>query len=231
MGARRGSDWDKILNSLPLYNECPFGYLTLTEFSERASASRTSVIKAIRRGKIVKKNCLVMPGPKKTRKLIISWNAAGYDFIVTRGGIWKPDDFVPNDDRVYKPFENAAVIEGDLVNAPNQGDGDIGYQDVTDIASARYRVEQLKIAKMQAELKLANNEVVPMETVIAHEREIALEVKASIRKAENKMAPLLAQATTVLECRAILETYHREAFEALQPLGRSNGTTEKISSN
>ncbi len=104
---------------------------------------------------------------------------------------------------------------------------DLNYETVIDIASAKYRVEQLKIEKMQAELKLANNEVVLVEKVQAHERELALEIKASIRKAENKMAPLLAQANTVLECRAILEAYHREAFEALRPLESDNGTTKE----
>lgn len=232
MGTPRGSDWDKILKSLPLYNECPPGYLTITEFSKRAGASGPSILKAIRAGKIARHHCVALAGKKSTRKVIINWNAAGYSFIVNRSKAWWPKDFAINDNRAYKLFDMADVAEEDIVKAPNQGVGaDADYEAVTDIASAKYRVEQLKIAKMQAELKLANNEVVPIEKVMAHERELALEIKASIRKAENKMAPLLAQANTVLECRAILEAYHREAFEALQLLESSNGATEKISSN
>jgi len=220
LSAQRGSDWDRILKALSLYTSCPPGYLTIADFKKRAGASGPSIIKAVRTGKIARQHCAAL-ARNKTRKLIIDWNAAGYGFIIIRDKKWWPEDFIPNDERTYLPLDKTDPTADEIVDELN-GKGSVDYQAVTDIASAKYRVEQLKIAKMQAEIKLANNEVIPIEKVMAHERELALEIKASIRKAENKMAPLLAQANTVLECRAILESYHREAFEALKPLEHTN---------
>jgi len=229
LGAPRGSDWTKLLKSLPRRDEMPPGYLTIAEFSKRASISATSIFVSLRSGRISKRHCVALLNTKRLR-LAINWNTAGYDFVLSRRKHFWPDDFKPNDAKIYRPIGSVEVDEAirELPNGTNgTGETGVNYEAVIDIASAKYRVEQLKIAKMQAEIKLANNEVIPTEKVMAYERELALEIKASIRKAENKMAPLLAQANTVLECRAILEAYHREAFEALRPLETDSSNENK----
>ena len=217
MGGKRGSDWNKILKSLPLHDACPLGFLTMKDFAERAGASGPSILKAVRSGKIARQHCASLKR-KNSINLIIEWNAAGYNFIAVRKEQWWPKDFKLNDEHLYKPFDTGEEGEEEFDDALDVGTDKVVKRRVTDIASAKFRVEQLKIERLEAELKLANNEVIPIVEVIAHELELALEIKASIVKVENKMAPLLAQANTVLECRSILEKHHREAFEALKPL-------------
>jgi hypothetical protein len=218
-------NWTRFLESLPLYDEPPPGYLNVQEFAERANSTSAGVVKACKAGKIAPQHCLTFPDKKNKRRLAFNWNSSGYNFIMLRNAKYWPDDFEPNDEFSYRPLdvpdtESAAIPpSGGLTD----GDEKISFRKVTDIASAKYRVEQLKIAQMQTALKEENNQLVRIEDVAGHEREMALEIKAAVRKESNKMAPLLAKATTVLECRSILDAGHREALETLNPMLLENG--------
>jgi hypothetical protein len=146
-----------------------------------------------------------------------------------RNAKYWPDDFQPNDEFLYMPLEvekgERRIIAPSDTNAKGDGNG-LTFAGVTDIASAKYRVEQLKIAQMQQTFDENSNELIRLEDAAANDREMALEIKAAIRKASNKMAPLLAKAGTVLECRAILDAHHREAMETLNPMLLENGDGE-----
>lgn len=231
MGRTKGKvdkNWTRFLESLPLYDEPPPGYLNVQQFAERANSTPSGVVKACKAGKIAVQHCLTFPDKKNKRRLCFDWNSSGYNFIMLRNAKYWPEDFQPNDEFEYMPVELSESERRIVAPVDNTANGDekLKFNKVTDIASAKYRVEQLKIAQMQQALEEESNQLIRLDDVMNLNREMALEIKAGIRKAENKMAPLLAKANTVLDCRAILEAHHREAMETLNPMLLENGDGE-----
>ena len=215
-----GVEWKKLKKSLPVYKEAPSDYLSVGDFARRAEASPPAIKKAIVAGKIPKQHCMIVDLGPRQKTVFINWNRCGYNYLASKNPKWWPKDFEINDACEYKPIDTPDISDKGVMDAPSElfGEDEIQYQKVTDINSAKYRVEQLKIAKLQAEQKLANNELVLIKDVIALNREMGTELKAALKRSENKMAPELLHCKTVLEIRALLAAYHREVIEVLNPI-------------
>lgn len=167
---------------------------------------------AVRTGKIPVEYC-VRVGPRKL--LHIAWDATAYTFIVSKREQYWPKDFVVNKAEEYKPLAVKPVALRTKKEETKPAAG-LHLKKVTDINSAKYRTEQLKIMKMEAELTNAKNETVPMKEVVATLREIGLETKVALKRAITVMCPKLVTVKNVLACRAILEKHLYEALEHLK---------------
>jgi len=222
------SNKDNLLNKVPFYPVTPHGYVSTSELADRTGGYRTDVLNKIKNGTIPIEY-VISTQPKKAggkRQFALFWNKAAYAYIISRRPTSWPEDFQPNDDETYNPIE---MIDEQVLNDDDDDDDTddseqpapkIKYKSVKNIADAKLRVEQLKIAKMQAELRLANNEVIPMRDVINHDKELATKLKGVITRAINTAAPLVAATSSVNNCRSILEGQFREAIETINPLNR-----------
>lgn len=111
MGRITTSLWGKIPT---VGNPPPDGWLTISQFAERASMKTSSAVqqiyKAIESGKIDRKHLAMMLGGTQ-RTVVIDWDSAAYNFIAARRRGSRPDDFVENAAHEYKPFKRTAQQE------------------------------------------------------------------------------------------------------------------------
>jgi hypothetical protein len=84
------------------------------------------------------------------------------------------------------------------------------------LPDAKLRVEQLKIERLEAENMLARNQSMLIEDVIAINREVDMELVASLRSMVYRAAPRLAAESDILKCRVILEQELQESMSVLE---------------
>jgi len=230
------SDWQKFLESLPLYADAPDGFLDVVSYAERAGTTRPTILKAICTGKISKKFCVaVLFSTNQRRKVLIDWNATAYSYIVSRQEHTWPSDFERNDERVYRPIEVSAGAGAD----GNGEDGppvsgrlltdEMEYQPVTDLTSAKLRAEQLKILKTQTELRIANNELVHIDEAASIMGEIAMETKGLLLRFVNEVAPIVGpKILSVVDCRRVLREHFMSVLSALESMEGSIGKQKEL---
>lgn len=206
------TSWKAFLKTLPHYPVAPAGWLSLTEYTARSCSSVQGVKRSVENGQIPSEHCAKV-GPRNL--LHIAWDATAYAFILRKREQYWPADFTVNTSEEYKPLAVKPTALRTKKEEPKPAAG-LHLKKVTDINSAKYRTEQLKIMKMEGELSLAKNETVPLKEVVATLREIGLETKVALKRAITIMCPKMVTVKNVLACRAILETHLYDALEHLK---------------
>lgn len=201
----------------------PPGWLTMQEFAARCGLPVNNIRMSVRRGHFPSIHLAKAPHGKDGVRgpadvVIINYNEAVYDYLATRKSDCRPDDFVENEAREYKPIrlttETEApqtlpeIIKENVVN-PDEP------VPMVDLSSAKLRHEQLKVRKLEAELSQIANKTVKIEDVIATNTACAIEVRQALQGARRRMVPLLLGVKTSREIDAILEAEIHKALEAL----------------
>jgi AAA15 family ATPase/GTPase len=205
------SNLKELMASLSFFEDVPKGYVNLKDFSALTKATYTEIRREILNGNIDRKNLIVTKHPKQNIKQIaIFWNNAAYPFIVRRRKNLWPKDFKQNEEHEYNPIpldeKSKAISSGKKTSE----------REPIDLADAKLISEKLKIEKARHEIRLANNEVMNMKDVIAHNQEMAASLKGAVIRAITAAAPLVAASSDVRECNRILKNEFKIAFDALK---------------
>jgi hypothetical protein len=233
---KKKSKWALFRETLPVLESPPFGYIPATKYARQVEMNAGNLSRRILEGAIHKRHLCVIPRESGGKPILyIDWNSTAYSFIIARGEKKFPAGFKRNKHREYLPIraenekpvaeknnkkketpEAEEQLPPDEMTQQLMSEG-IMYEPVTDLASAKYRKEQLHIAKLQAELKQANNELIKIEDVKKHDTQTALLVKAALDKAINKLAPVVAQHNSVVKCKSLLKKEIANALKTLKP--------------
>lgn len=220
----------------------PAGWLSVKEYATRAGASYMAIYTAVRDGRLPRRSVAAFRcGANKARRIIIDWDATAYQFFYDMRSRYRPADFVPNENREYKPIRKKGSDPASQINEIKVREAVTGQdfssefdrvreavftpkdlltdqmhlERVTDLTTARYRSEQLKIEKQQIELRKARNEVIETAQVVALNHQIAMEVKAEWGKLIPRLAPVLAAENDPREVKKILTDAWAQAFSPL----------------
>lgn len=211
----------KVTDDVRVVDEVPEGYMTLLEFCEGVGSKVRSLQDSIGYGKIDKKHLVKIPfGQNGRYQVFINWDACAYNYIIGRREEFWPADFKPNDEKKYYP--EVLVFNGEKVVMKGEDSEhsevlakDLTYKKVTDISSAKFRMEQLKIAREQERLRREMNQSVDVKDVEAQQREIGLALKTKASTLFQDTANRLAVCSSPRECKFILEEVYREILGAL----------------
>lgn len=233
---RSGQEWKR---GLPVFDEIPIGWLTIADAAIRAGMRRDKLSTDVTAGRFPK-SAIGLWQTNGKRITLLHWDAAIYDYLLSRPATSRPADFVRNDLKSYKPIStidtpargSSPFPTADEVTdqSPTSAlDALLNNQDqytekVVDLTSARFRAEQLKILKLQYELRVARNELIAVAEVDSLLREIAVEIKSEFTRMESAIAPVFAACSDPREIRRVLRD---ELARALAPLERGrNGAAE-----
>ena len=209
--------WSAFVSSLYRVDKPPKGFLTLSEFKRRFGGRTQQLIKDdMISGKIPRRWCIREPwGQKGEFRVRIHWDSVVNQYAMALPAEHRPSGFDPSE--TFRPIngpewippmphelEEEEVREADeLANLPQ----------VNTLDEARLRVEQLKIMKMQAEIRLANNQTIWVEDMIAAGRQWGVELRAALLASKNRMKSQLAACGSVQGCDKILENGLRDALD------------------
>lgn len=198
---------------------CPEGYLNGKEYSERIGISLQTIMKACREGRIPEKWMLVVTPPDKLSKshLVINWNNTAYDYVLGQYPIRRHKDFKENPKKEFKPIKLTEPEQSaeDIPETELFARSGMAYEMVTDLSSAKYRNEQLKIERQELELRHANNELIEVSAVIQERAEQAVQVRVAIQSAVQRLTPLLAVESDIKEVKRILLEQLNKALKSL----------------
>jgi len=224
--------WDEFIEGVPLVETAPLGYFTIVQYAKRLETSDQRVRKGLDLGKIPLEACIktTYKNNKKRYKLYINWDTTVYGFIMTMAPEHRPSNFIENREQEYKPVQaptqplTLAVPYKDRyaqflatgITKPAEESNEtkgIRLPDIFDIGEANVHLKRLDIAKKEAELKLANNDLISMAAAQARFKEIGYLVKAALRQMEGSAAHELVGKTDVVEIKKILADYHELAIK------------------
>jgi hypothetical protein len=205
-----------MLEALECQDAWPKNYVTITEFCKLSQTNDRKIIReACETGRIPRKH-LVTKNSGKTKKLLIDWDATGYDYVKSKQ-TGPPPDFILNKEKLYNPI----LAKGNATPLSTPGldifdaSADVVYEPVTDIVSAKFRKEQLNIIKLQEELRLEANETIRISDVQDKDVQVAAELRAALKSMVYKVAPEIVGRSDVMAIRRILENRIGETIAEL----------------
>lgn len=202
-----------LLEKVTYFNKQPEGFLTINEYAKRSGIVRQVIRRAIVAGSIDRKFVASSRNQKNgNRTFIINWNMTINDFMRKRRPDTWPDDFNPESDEPYKKMDS--TNSEPIMNVPSDGQ----TSKVTTLADAKLRIEELKILKIEQELKIARNEVIKIDDVTSFHKDLASELRSVITRCINSAATRVATQTSINMCRKVIEESFQGAIEALNPL-------------
>lgn len=200
----------------------PPGYIRATDFAENVGISDQALGKIMRLGERIsyKHQIFIMqPNDPKRAFTAIDWNNAAYPFLMSMSKHRRPTDFVENKERIYKPIETTGedYDAGTVIDAPEKffGKSGMAFEEVIDLSSAKYRSEQLKIARQELELRASNNELVEVSAVVQAQAEQAVQVRVAVQAAIQRLTPLLAVESDIAEVKRLLLEELNKALASL----------------
>lgn len=216
------TEFDLLLEQLPLVDKPPNeSWLKYSVFAKRAGANAVLVKEAFKHDVIDHKHCVAIPSAKgAVLRLLIDWNAAGYDYILSRQKKYWPDDFKKNKKQQYKPIEvtHEAKIKTSkkAKNKVKEATEELAHIDT--LQEAKLETEKLRILNLRVENQLANNEVIKVEDALEIAQSVAHATKSQLRRFVTVVAPDLLRCNNVVEIRTTLEQALEETFKELEPL-------------
>lgn len=233
------TDWKQFLSTLEHLKNVPHGFISLQDFARRADTTYQVLRYQILNGKIPKEHCICVY-IMHSDHLYIDWNSYGYDYIMQKNPEKRPKDFEINAEKKYRYIPelpedhektNSLVMmknEQKKENMENKEEPKPFYEAVVDLPSAKFRVEQLKISKMELEQQKLKNDLVSMRDVLFFIRALGNELKAILQSSENRIAPDLLNCKSVNEVRNLLQEHHRTVIDLLSE-NMENRIKEEIS--
>jgi hypothetical protein len=229
-------DYQVFVLGLYRLDNSPDGFLSPDQYAKRwgGTMSAQKIKDDLSRGKIPKRWAIRKPFGKKGQfKALIHWDSTVNQYALNLAPELRPSGFDPKE--TFRPIngpewvppmphevEDEEIRElDDLANLPQ----------VSTLDEAKLRVEQLKIMKMQAEIRLANNQMIWVDDMVAAGRQMGVELRASLMASKNRMKSELAACNTVQGCDKILENGLREALEIISNPIIPNGQIKNDSSN
>jgi hypothetical protein len=223
------TEWLTFLELIPVVDDLPAGYLFIRDYAQRIThLTPNNLKKAILAGRIPRTSLIVL-ATEKRRRAAVHWGSTAYNFIVARSRKYWPKNFKPTSARSYRPLAEEGEPDGPVLTPAELGIAPpmtgttrqstlagMHYRDVVDEATAKYRIQQLKIEKLQAEINLANNDVLKVEDVEDTQREIATELRGELKKMVQRVSSRLVAAKSVNMVREILEDAIHDALETLK---------------
>lgn len=222
--------WTAFVSGLYKLDKPHKGFITLSAFKKRwGGRSRQNLKDDLVAGKIPKRWCVRKPyGQKGGYQVLIHWDSVVNQYALALPAEHRPSGFDPKE--TFRPIngpewippmphelEDEEIREADKLSSLPQ---------VSTLDEAKLRVEQLKIMKMQAEIRLANNQMIWVEDMVAAGRQMGVELRASLMASKNRMKSQLAACSDVHGCDKILEEGLREALEIIDNPPVPNGQTE-----
>lgn len=194
-------DITELVERLPIVKKPSKRYILATEFAKRAKRSHQTIQLAVVSGHIPEKHC-VAANIRGRKRMLIDWEAAGYDYIFNhiKPEKW-PGDFVPNDSKSFRPDD-----EGRAVKREEEADN---------LNDAKLKIANLEIKKKETEQLIWENKLLYNDDMLDLNRTVAAEVKSEVRKAINKMAPDLLACNNVGQIKQILERGWSDAIRIL----------------
>jgi len=222
MGNRSSSK--TIGNGFQKFDMIPQGWLTVKDYSKRAGITQTTLSHAVRTGKFPTKHLAQVRRDVGAPSVIIDWNATVYDYIYNKPMRFWPEDFEQNDSRQYKPLP-VGTKETSREEGGDVPESNIHYEPVTDIHSAKLRHEQLRVKKLENEIKQADNITIPLKEVIASNKACAIATRTAIQGSKKKMIPKLCTTNDPRKIERILDEGLSHALKKLGPMeGEDNGS-------
>lgn len=240
---------DKLWGVVPTVREAPEGWLTIAEFAARAGDMAVrQIYKGIDDGKISRKHMAILNVSGEQRVVLIDWDAAAYDFVIQRRPGSRPEDFVQNPAREYKPFrttpqqdaideavaqrraEITSHIDGGTPGSPLSGqtqdivderlvNDQMVVQPVIDNTSAKFREIQLNVEKKSLELRMLANEVISFDTQRSMMGGISAELNGNASKAIPKWSPIFAAED---DPRVVRQLMKQMFVDILKPMENSD---------
>jgi len=211
--------WKDLLQKFPTQ---PKGWLTLHQFMERAGLKNIQgIYDDVRKGRVPSQFIAMCPY-KNRMTVCVDWDSVAYDFMIQKRAAFRPDDFVENEARQYKPIrikgddpasqinrlKRAAHIEKrdttEEIEALKEAVQAIPDNQTTlfssgsivspvvDLHSAKYRKEQLDIERKKIEVLILRNEMIEVKEIENEWRGLGITLRGEFEKAATQLAPELA---------------------------------------
>lgn len=220
----------------------PFPFVKIPIYAKRIGIKEITLNQALRNGKIPTRFLIISKQLKSVKPAVyINYNESVVGYLKEKAPGWRPKDFKPSMKK-YKPFSKKEWLEFDYNKkdvAPidetvaaevseedkkvQVGDTQMVMGTVTDLYSAKYRVEQLKIEEKENLIQLQRNESITIKDVLGVNREIAIEVKQALEKGIPDLTIKLAKTSDPKQISDIIRKHHLNSLKKLARLEKPNG--------
>ena len=218
------------MESLPLVDEPPGKqWLSPSAYASRAETVPQAVRRAVEKGIIKREHCLATNNKIRAGyKLLIDWNETAYDYIRTRRKRSWPVDF-DIDSGEYRPITvgkgkkkitKEKVTKNKKVNLTE-------IDLIDNIQDAKLAMEKLKIAERQRDYDIADNKLIPIESVVEVCVSLANAIKSQLMRFIVLASPDLLACTEINEIRKICERYFKDVLSEVDSITRIKDHIEK----
>lgn len=203
------------MESLPFVEEPPGPqWLSPTAYSSRAETVPQAVRRAVEKGTIKRVHCLATGNKIRAGyKLLINWNETAFDYIRTRHKRSWPIDFDINA-REYRPIfvgkSKKKITEKKVTKKKTVNLTELDLID--NIQDAKLAMEKLKIAERQRDYDIADNKLIPIESVVEICVSLANAIKSQLMRFIVLASPDLLTCADINEIRKTCEKYFKDVL-------------------
>jgi len=222
--------WLKFMESLPFVEDPPGPqWLSPIVYSSRAETVPQAVRRAVEKGTIKREHCLATGNKIRAGyKLLINWNETAYNYIRTRHKRSWPADF-DIDSGEYRPIpvgkSKKKITKKKVTKKKTVNLTELDLID--NIQDAKLAMEKLKIAERQRDYDIADNKLIPIESVVEICVSLAHAIKSQLMRFIVLASSDLLACTEINEVRKTCERYFKDVLSEVESIIKIKDHIEK----